>query len=77
MKSTFRFLANNKGRLLRIAAGLALIIWGAYFTATTNWVLIIIGLVPLLAGLFDFCVFAPLFGYPFTGKRLRSKLESE
>jgi hypothetical protein len=31
----------------------------------------IIGLVPLLAGLFDRCVFAPLFGLPFDGERLR------
>ena len=27
--------------------------------------------VPLLAGLLDFCVFAPLFGLPFMGRQVR------
>jgi hypothetical protein len=27
--------------------------------------------VPLLAGVFDFCIFAPLFGAPFSGKAIR------
>jgi len=28
--------------------------------------------VPFLAGLFDVCVFAPLFGNPFQGKAIRA-----
>jgi len=32
----------------------------------------IIGLVPLAAGIFDFCVFAPLFGAPLSGARIRA-----
>jgi hypothetical protein len=28
--------------------------------------------VPLLAGLFDFCVFAPLFGAPLSGPKIRA-----
>jgi len=32
----------------------------------------VVGLVPLLAGLFDFCVFAPLFGAPMSGPKIRS-----
>jgi len=39
---------------------------------TTGIVVAIIGLVPLLAGLFDFCVFAPLFGAPLSGPQIRS-----
>jgi hypothetical protein len=35
-------------------------------------ILIVVGLVPLLAGLFDYCVFAPLFGNPFSGKKTRA-----
>jgi hypothetical protein len=34
-----------------------------------------VGLVPLLAGLFDRCVFAPLFGLPFAGPELRKSLQ--
>jgi hypothetical protein len=39
-----------------------------------GWILAIVGLVPLAAGLFDWCVFAPLFGLPFVGPRLRQAL---
>jgi hypothetical protein len=70
IKSFFRFMANNGGRLLCIVAGLGLIAWRAFPSPITNWVLIIIGLIPLSAGLLDFCVFAPLFG----GRRLRSQV---
>jgi hypothetical protein len=44
-------------------------IWG--------WILAIVGLVPLLAGLFDRCVFAPLFGLPFVGPSLRQALQGK
>jgi hypothetical protein len=30
------------------------------------------GIVPLAAGLFDICVFAPIFGVPFSGAKIRS-----
>ncbi len=33
----------------------------------------VVGLVPLLAGLFDFCVFAPLFGAPMSGPKIRAE----
>jgi hypothetical protein len=32
----------------------------------------IVGLVPLAAGVFDFCVFAPLFGNPMSGPKIRA-----
>jgi hypothetical protein len=32
----------------------------------------VVGLVPLLAGLFDFCVFAPLFGAPMSDPKIRA-----
>jgi hypothetical protein len=63
------FLASSAGRLVRAAAGAILIALGIW-----GWVLIIIGLVPLAAGIFDFCVFAPLFGLPFVGETLRRRL---
>jgi hypothetical protein len=30
-----------------------------------------VGLVPLAAGIFDFCVLAPLMGKPFWGREIR------
>jgi hypothetical protein len=76
MKAVFRFLASSTGRVVRAMAGLVLIVVGlAVVTGVIGWILAIVGLVPLLAGLFDRCVFAPLFGLPFAGPRLRDTLE--
>jgi hypothetical protein len=61
---------------VRIVAGLALIALGLFVVnGPLSWVLEVVGLVPLLAGLFDFCVFAPLAGLPFAGAELRQSLE--
>ena len=64
-----RFMTSLAGRLLRIVAGIALIVIGlAVIHGTGGIILAVIGLVPLVAGVFNFCVFAPLFGGPFLGK---------
>jgi hypothetical protein len=44
---------------------------------TVGWILVIVGLVPLAAGVFDWCVFAPLFGLPFVGPSLRRAIQEE
>ena len=76
MKGIFRFLASSAGRVVRAVAGLALIVVGiAVVGGVVGWILVIVGLVPLAAGVFDRCVFAPLFGLPFAGPSLRQKLE--
>jgi hypothetical protein len=75
MNGLFKFLANNNGRLTREVAGIVLILLGIFVIhGTAGWIIAIIGVVPLLAGLFDVCVFAPLFGLPFSGDALRKKL---
>jgi hypothetical protein len=77
MNAFFSFMASTPGRLTRIIAGLALILIGLLaLGGIWGWILAIVGLVPLLAGLFDRCVFAPLFGLPFVGPRLRQALQS-
>lgn len=76
MKALFSFLASTAGRVVRIVAGIALIAIGLFVVkGPASWVLEMVGLVPLLAGLFDFCVFAPLAGLPFTGSDLREALQ--
>ncbi len=72
------FMASPAGRILRVVAGLALIGGGlALVIPASNTVLgvilAVVGLVPLLAGLFDFCVFAPLFGAPLSGAKVRER----
>jgi hypothetical protein len=67
------FMASNTGRAVRIIAGLALIAWGVLgLGGTAGLIVAIIGALPLLAGLFDFCVFAPLFGAPLSGPKIRA-----
>ncbi len=68
------FLASSTGRWVRIVAGIVLIVVGLLVVQNTGGiVLAVVGLVPLLAGVLDFCVFAPLFGAPFSGKAIRSR----
>lgn len=63
------FMARPAGRGIRIVAGLALIAAGwTRMGATAGVALMIAGLVPLLAGLFNVCVLAPLIGAPFSGR---------
>ena len=77
MNAFFGFIASPAGRVIRIIAGVALILIGLLAVGGIwGWILAIVGLVPLLAGLFDRCVFAPLFGLPFVGPRLRETLQS-
>jgi len=67
------FLASNTGRIVRIIGGLALVVLGRFgLSGTTSLVVMVIGVVPLLAGTFDFCVFAPLFGAPLSGPKIRA-----
>ncbi len=73
MNPLVSFLASGTGRLVRIVAGIALVVWGWFgLGGTTGLIVAIVGLVPLVAGLFDFCVFAPLFGAPLSGPKIRA-----
>jgi hypothetical protein len=77
MNAFFRFIASPTGRVIRIVAGLALILIGLLaLEGLVGWIVAIVGLVPLAAGVFDWCVFAPLFGLPFVGPRLRQALQN-
>ena len=71
------FMASPAGRLLRVVAGLIVLGGGVWAIIASNTilgvVLIVVGLLPLLAGLFDFCVFAPLFGAPLSGSKVRAR----
>jgi hypothetical protein len=66
-----RFMASGAGRLLRIVAGIALLAWGWSLRGGGGVALAIVGLVPLAAGVFDFCVLVPLLRAPFWGREIR------
>lgn len=64
------FMASATGRGIRIVAGLALIALGWSMRGQTSGiVLMIVGLVPLAAGVFNVCLIAPIIGAPFSGAR--------
>ena len=72
-----QFMSSGLGRGLRIVAGIILIAVGlAVIGGTGGIVLAVIGLVPLLAGVFDVCLFAPLFGAPLKGADVRARAKS-
>jgi hypothetical protein len=57
----------------RKACTVALISSGLFAVGGTGGtILAVVGLVPLLAGLVDFCLFAPLFGSPLSGPKIRA-----
>ena len=73
MNPLIKLLASSTGRAIRIVAGIALVAFGLLgMEGSAGLVVSVIGAVPLLAGLFDFCVFAPLFGFPLSGPKIRA-----
>ncbi len=68
------FLASTTGRIIRMVAGAVLMLVGLFIVKDLAGVIVaLVGLVPLLAGALDFCVFALLFGQPFSGKAIRGE----
>jgi hypothetical protein len=68
-----KFMASPAGRIIRIVAGIVLVALGLLVMHGVGGIIVaIVGLVPLVAGLFDFCVFAPLFGAPMSGPKIRA-----
>ena len=51
-------------------AGLGLIAVGLYIQGVWGLVIGVVGVVPVLAGIFNFCLLAPLMGASFSGRRL-------
>lgn len=69
-----RFMNSPTGRVSRVVAGVALIGWGyTRLGSTAGIVLIVIGCVPLLAGVFDLCLISALLGGPISGRGLSAK----
>ena len=73
MNPFVRFMASAAGRILRILAGIGLIAWGLLGMGGTNGYIVAgIGAAPLLTGIFDICLFAPLLGCPINGGKVRA-----
>ena len=67
------FMASTTGRAARVVAGLALIALGLMIGGALGVTVSVVGIVPFAAGVFDVCIFAPLFRAPFRGAEVRSQ----
>lgn len=66
--SVLHFLESTAGRVTRIVVGLALVVLGLWLGGP--WlVLSVVGLVPIAAGAFGFCLLAPFFHHSLRGGR--------
>jgi hypothetical protein len=63
-----RFMAGPIGRGARILVGIVLIIIGISAGGAGGWILALVGLLPLVAGVLNICIIAPLLKAPFSGK---------
>lgn len=73
MTALVNFMSSSAGRATRFVAGIVILILGLLIGSAWAWILGVIGLVMVAAGLFDFCLFAPLAGLPFGGKAIRAR----
>lgn len=65
-----KFMAKPIGRLIRVIAGLALILVGVLVVeGTEGWLLALVGVLPLVTGALNVCLISPLLGAPFSGKK--------
>ncbi len=65
-----RWMSSALGRILRVLAGLVLIGLGFYVQGVWGWVIGVVGVIPILAGAFNFCLLGPILGAPFNGRRI-------
>ena len=70
-----KFLGSTPGRWVRGILGLALLALGAWLGGYW-WILAGVGALVAAAGIFDFCMLAPLAGKPFSGKKFRASFGS-
>ncbi len=67
-----KFMAGPIGRGVRILVGLALIALGLFggLDQTTGIIVAVVGILPVLAGVLNFCLIGPLLGAPFSGAKV-------
>jgi len=70
-RSGFAKVVNTTaGRWVRIVAGVLLVTWGVSTGGTAGTVIVVVGLVPLLAGMFNWCLVSALLGGPIDGSKV-------
>ena len=68
-----RLINSTTGRVLRIVAGIAMILLGIFaLGGATGVVVAAVGAIPLAAGVFDVCLLAPILSVPWSGAKIRA-----
>lgn len=68
-----RFINSVAGRIVRVVVGLCLVAWGFALREDAIGILfMMVGIVPLLAGVFDLCMLSAFLGGPVTGAEVRA-----
>lgn len=62
-------MSEPTGRIIRAVLGLVLIALGFLIGGTAGVLIGIVGLVPLVAGIFNYCLIGPLVGGYFDGRK--------
>jgi hypothetical protein len=70
-----KFLGSTAGRWVRGIVGVVLLVLGAWLGGFW-WILAGVGALVAAAGIFDFCMLAPLAGKPFMGPKFRDSFTS-
>lgn len=65
-----RWMSSPLGRLARILFGLVLILMGLSVQTGMGFFVAAVGLLPIVAGVMNLCLFAPFFGGPLFGSDL-------
>ncbi len=72
------FMTSVPGRLLRVTAGVILMAVGFFVVQGTPGTLMSgIALLPMAAGILDFCTVGALMGYPLRGAQARERIARE
>lgn len=77
MKSFLKIVSSNTARFIKSLVGLYFLILGVMYPTDYGLALAFGGAAFLLSGIMDFCIIAPIFGYPFLGPELREKLSGK
>lgn len=63
-----KFMAGPIGRTIRFGIGIAVIAIGLMLHSVVGTIVAVLGLIPLAAGIFDWCPSALLFGLPLRAR---------
>ncbi|MCP4419565.1 MAG: DUF2892 domain-containing protein [Chloroflexi bacterium] len=71
-------MTSMAGRVARVVLGLLILSLGLFVVrGTVGIILTIVSFVPMVGGVFNFCVAGFAMGYPFKGSEARAELEGK